>query len=631
MMGVVYEADDPALGRTIALKTIQAGPGRLRPRARGLRAPLPGRGPDRGPSLPSPASWWCTTSAATPSAASSTSRSSTCTDARSPSVVSRGSARLARRAAHRRPRRRGRSATRTRRASSTATSSPPTSCWSCLRRAEDHGLRHRQARGRPAHVARPVLRHSALHVAGAGARPGGRRPHGPVLAGLGGVPAAGRPAALRGAQRARDPGARGLPASEAAARRRSRTARRVEYVVARAMAKNPADRYPTGASLAEDVEDILAGRPPRHRERWKAPETGAGRSSRRAGTSCSSCRSSLSARSRRPAGDAGRRSAWSRSWPWWSRRTSTCIRQTGGSGAAPPPRAGARASPKSCARGGHGSSSSRRRCRRRPRAGRGRVPSPMRGTTAGGQSARRGGPGRGGSHRSQPRLPLVPDDAAEARPATLALEFEHHLRRGHLQVWVDDARVVDQDFDGRVTRRIVGLELRKGVVQQQLTLSPGPHDVRVRSGGTTTSSPRASRGRSRPAPPGGSTSRWAGWAGSSAWPEIAPDPARPRRRVTLSGGGLHGAGRVRDHRRGAGGWRPPCSRGAVPTRRPCRPWKASRSASRAFRPTSPASPRPRTTCARTCTAAARPPSSSSPTSRRACAASWARPSAPWPR
>src|SRR6185369_2570935 len=50
----------------------------------------------------------------------------------------------------------------------------------------------------------------------------------------------------------------------------------VEYVVTRAMAKNPADRYPDGKAMAEDIDDILAGLPPRHREGWTPPPVGAG-------------------------------------------------------------------------------------------------------------------------------------------------------------------------------------------------------------------------------------------------------------------------------------------------------------------------------------------------------------------
>jgi serine/threonine-protein kinase len=37
-----------------------------------------------------------------------------------------------------------------------------------------------------------------------------------------------------------------------------------ESVVARALVKDPARRYPTGAAMAEDIEDVLAGRRPRH-------------------------------------------------------------------------------------------------------------------------------------------------------------------------------------------------------------------------------------------------------------------------------------------------------------------------------------------------------------------------------
>jgi len=39
----------------------------------------------------------------------------------------------------------------------------------------------------------------------------------------------------------------------------------VDYLLARALAKDPSHRHPDGKSLAEDAEDILAGAPPRHR------------------------------------------------------------------------------------------------------------------------------------------------------------------------------------------------------------------------------------------------------------------------------------------------------------------------------------------------------------------------------
>ena len=48
----------------------------------------------------------------------------------------------------------------------------------------------------------------------------------------------------------------------------------IDYVVARAMAKAPDDRYPTGRAMAEDIGDLLAGREPRHRTGWAAPAPG---------------------------------------------------------------------------------------------------------------------------------------------------------------------------------------------------------------------------------------------------------------------------------------------------------------------------------------------------------------------
>ena len=49
----------------------------------------------------------------------------------------------------------------------------------------------------------------------------------------------------------------------------------VDYCVARAMAKWPADRYPDARMMAEDIEDILGDRAPRHRQGWTPPAPGA--------------------------------------------------------------------------------------------------------------------------------------------------------------------------------------------------------------------------------------------------------------------------------------------------------------------------------------------------------------------
>ncbi len=78
---------------------------------------------------------------------------------------------------------------------------------------------------------------------------------------------------------------------------------------------------------------------------------------------------------------------------------------------------------------------------------------------------------------SSPRLappaapsPGRPSEREAATPGKLAIDFQHDLRRGTVQVFVDGKRVVDEGFDSRVTRK---------TLEPILTLSPGRHDVRV--------------------------------------------------------------------------------------------------------------------------------------------------------
>ena len=48
-----------------------------------------------------------------------------------------------------------------------------------------------------------------------------------------------------------------------------------DYVLARALAKDRDHRYHDGREMAEDIMDVLAGQPPRHREAWAPPPPGA--------------------------------------------------------------------------------------------------------------------------------------------------------------------------------------------------------------------------------------------------------------------------------------------------------------------------------------------------------------------
>jgi len=86
---------------------------------------------------------------------------------------------------------------------------------------------------------------------------------------------------------------------------------------------------------------------------------------------------------------------------------------------------------------------------------------------------------------SAPTLPRSerPPGPPSGKPpsvAWLSVGFEHHLASGTLELWVDGKRVANEALDGRVTRKLLGFELRAGSVQQTLALEPGRHEVRVR-------------------------------------------------------------------------------------------------------------------------------------------------------
>jgi serine/threonine protein kinase len=142
----------------------------------------------------------------------------------------------------------------------------------------------------------------------------------------------------------------------------------VEYVVTRAMAKNPTDRFPDGKTMGEDVEDILAGRPPRHREGWTPPPVGTGTVASGRGEELPEL--ALDAievpplRRRRRGRTTFTLVALLGLVP---RCISTCTRPTGSSGAGPRARRRSRASPTRCGHGGGAWASNLRR-RRRPRS-----------------------------------------------------------------------------------------------------------------------------------------------------------------------------------------------------------------------------------------------------------------------
>lgn len=70
--------------------------------------------------------------------------------------------------------------------------------------------------------------------------------------------------------------------------------------------------------------------------------------------------------------------------------------------------------------------------------------------------------------------PLVP--AAAGR---LAIDFEHHLKSGRLRVWVDDELVLEEELDSRVTKKILSFSVRKGTVEETLAVPTGRRQIKV--------------------------------------------------------------------------------------------------------------------------------------------------------
>jgi hypothetical protein len=264
----------------------------------------------------------------------------------------------------------------------------------------------------------------------------------------------------------------------------------VDDVLARAMAKAPEDRYQDGASLAEDIEDILAGRPPRHQAEW---------------TPRARADATLMSAAVPKAVDVREVDL-----PLLAEAPTTVRRRRGG----PSPRlvlllgltvAGwfvlhpddfafwrtvfghVRRSPlvqDLIAR----LKSDDRVPAEEPVITR---PAPPRETLPPATVAAEPSPAAevapapipeddlpiAAAASTLPAAAAVPE--APPPPGRLIVDFEHHLRSGTLRVWVDDHLALDEPFDSRRKRKILAFELREGVVEEVLPLPPGDHEVRV--------------------------------------------------------------------------------------------------------------------------------------------------------
>ena len=218
-----------------------------------------------------------------------------------------------------------------------------------------------------------------------------------------------------------------------------------DYVVGRALAKSPADRYADGETMAEDIDDILEGRPPRHRAGWSLAREGEG--------------TKVSGRGR------GQDSSHAERVATPPPRPSPSPRPAGAPSAPGLKRAALVAGAVLLVIAGMLALATVRK----------RMPAPTdveRGATT--RSAR-----TSPEERPAPRPTPVVVTGESGEPGRLAIDFDHHLKSGTLRVWVDDEPVLDQAFGARVTRKILSLRIRKGSVEEVVDVAPGRREVKV--------------------------------------------------------------------------------------------------------------------------------------------------------
>jgi len=221
----------------------------------------------------------------------------------------------------------------------------------------------------------------------------------------------------------------------------------VERVLARAMAKDPDARYPTAEAFAEDAEDVAAGQPPRHArgDDLVIVDDSPGTQRLKAGAPPAPLPTLASA-----VGDT---------------RTSL-----------PPPRV---------ARAGAVKAPSRARVLGAaavvlalvaiffwiPKT---QPPSLSPSSAAPAKPAPATQPPARGTPAPAPAASPGP-----VEPAKLRIDFEHPLRRGKLKVFVDDELILDQRLNGQETKKALVFTMHEGKFRDQLDVAPGLHEVRI--------------------------------------------------------------------------------------------------------------------------------------------------------
>ena len=265
----------------------------------------------------------------------------------------------------------------------------------------------------------------------------------------------------------------------------------VDHMVARALAKAPAERYPDGESMAEDIKEILGGRHPHERvviPPLSAPEVPPP-SPAAAPEPVPIPMPSPTPAPTPPAYEVG---VATRPGGDLQAELDTLI---SGLTPLPDPHPPSAAPPPSHASGPHLPAAPARSKRSRSRAlavvavlgalggvawflwPGAPVPVPRRASTPARPSP--APPTPPPDLASSPVPSPDPDDPQPAG-AQLAIDFEYPLKNGTLRVWVDGQLALDQDLAGRTAKKLVGITIHKGSLERTIAVRPGKRAVRVR-------------------------------------------------------------------------------------------------------------------------------------------------------
>src|SRR5260221_1641631 len=252
----------------------------------------------------------------------------------------------------------------------------------------------------------------------------------------------------------------------------------VEYILARATAKNPQDRYESAAAMSQDIGDVLAGRRPRHRGAWVPPCANDTLPS--AVLAGDAALAELEARLCEPAeipaaaalslgssvgltteADGAR----DRGAPRARLKVAALVLATVAALGLTARRIGEPLEPRSM-----GSAPASRLPT--PAVLAFLMPEPFPMTPVFPTSAVKARPvARPAATPALQVAPPPPAAAAPARPAHLALELDHSLRGGRLRLWVGDTLRLDRALDGRSGKKVT--------VGEVMEVEPAAHRVKL--------------------------------------------------------------------------------------------------------------------------------------------------------